>query len=137
MMKISTKVVVAGAASLLGVAMVAGGAYAATGSPTAGDGPGRVLQVSGAGPAAAHASTTAVAHANTNARGLFGANAAHPSAQDVAHATTPARTHVMMHVSVGQVARPAPQMLPANHAVMHSSAPHSSAGMSGSAAMMR
>jgi hypothetical protein len=129
MMKISTKVVVAGAASLLGVAMVAGGAYAATGSPTAADGPGRVLQVSGAGPAAAHASTTAVAHANTNARGLSGANAAHPSAQDVAHATTPVRTHVMM--------RSAPQMLPANHAVMHSSAPHSSAGMSGSAGMMR
>ena len=121
MMKISTKVVVAGAASLLGVAVVAGGAYAATGSPTAGDAPGRVLQVSGAGPAAAHASTTAVAHANPNARGLFGANAAHPSAQDVAHATTPVRTHVMMHS--------ARQMLPANHAVMHSSAPHSSAGM--------
>jgi hypothetical protein len=137
MMKISTKVVVAGAASLLGVAMVAGGAYAATGSLTAADAPGRVLQVSGLGPAAAAANATATAHANTNARGLFGANAAHPSAQDLAHAMTPVRTHVMMHVSVSQVARPAPQMLPANHAVMHSSAPQGSAGMSGSTGMMR
>jgi len=135
MMKISTKVVVAGAASLLGVAMVAGGAYAATGSPTAADAPGRVLQVSGLGPAAAAANATATAHANT--RGLFGAKAAHPSAQDIAHAMTPVRTHVMMHGSVSQVARSAPQMLPANHAVMHSSAPHSSAGMSGSTGMMR
>jgi hypothetical protein len=135
MMKISTKVVVAGAASLLGVAMVAGGAYAATGSPTAADAPGRVLQVSGLGPAAANA--TAAAHANTNARGLFGANAAHPSTQDIAHAMTPVRTHVIMHGTVSQVARSVPQMLPANHAVMHSSAPQGSAGMSGSTGMMR
>lgn len=46
-MKTSTKLSVTVAASLLGVALAAGGAYAATGSLTAADAPGRVLQASG------------------------------------------------------------------------------------------
>jgi len=49
MMKTSTKLIVTGAASLLGIALATGAAYAATGSLTAADAPGRVLQVIGVG----------------------------------------------------------------------------------------
>lgn len=71
MMK-STKLILTGAASLLGVALATGGAYAASGTLTAFDSPGQVLKLSGVGPASAHASATAKAHANANAKGLFG-----------------------------------------------------------------
>ena len=57
-MKTSTKLIMTGAASLLGVALATGGAYAVTGSLTASDAPGQVLQVSGVGPASAHAAAT-------------------------------------------------------------------------------
>jgi hypothetical protein len=70
--KTSTRLIATTAASILGVALAVGGAYAATGSLTVSDAPGHVLEVDGVGPASAHASLTAKAHANSNARGLFG-----------------------------------------------------------------
>jgi len=119
MMKTSSKLLVTGAASLLGVALAAGGAYAATGSLTAADAPGQVLQVSGVGPAAAHASDTAKAHANANAKGLLvttptsahDKGLSHPASMPIAAA----------HRSVSQVGAPAPKTLPAYHPAMPSS----------------
>ncbi len=88
-MKKSTKLIMTGAASLLGVALATGGAYAASGSLTASDAPGQVLKVSGVGPASAHASDTAKAHANANAKGLFGSTVtASPSATASSSAET-------------------------------------------------
>ncbi|HZW44024.1 MAG TPA: hypothetical protein VFF32_06500 [Dermatophilaceae bacterium] len=140
MTKISTKVILTGAATMLGVSMVAGGAYAASGSMTAADAPGRVVQVSGVGPAAAHANTNAMEHANTNAKGLSGATAAHSAAP----ATTHVAAHVTMHATVHQVARPAAQHEPARHAVTSTSGTehggtdmHGSTGTTGSTGMMR
>ena len=72
MMTKSTKLIMTGAASLLGVALAAGGAYAATGTLSVSDAPGQVLKVSGVAPASAHASQNALDHANENAKGLFG-----------------------------------------------------------------
>src|SRR5665647_3092110 len=89
MMKTSTKLFATGAASLLGVALVAGGAHAATGALSAADSPGQVLQVSGVVPASTQASATASAHANTNAKGLFGSPAAPARAK--ARAAPPSR----------------------------------------------
>ena len=115
MMKTPTKLFATGAASLLGVALVAGGAHAATGALSAADSPGQVLQVSGVVPASTQASATASAHANTNAKVLFGSPAARARAKTKSASTSspaPAR-----HSAVGQVARPAAQTLPAYHAV--------------------
>ncbi|WP_166804837.1 hypothetical protein [Cryobacterium sp. Sr8] len=67
-MKKSTKLFMTGAASLLGVALATGGAYATTASLTTVDAPGQVMPVSGVGPA----SENALEHANPNAHGLFG-----------------------------------------------------------------
>jgi len=139
MMKTSTKLKVAGVASVLGVVLAASGAYAATGSLTSRDAPGQVLQVSGVGPASGHASATAIAHANPKAKGLFCGAPAHAKAKAPAnanaraHANARATVHLSSaaampmaagHSSVGQVVRQAPQPLPANHAVMpHVTAP--------------
>ena len=71
-MKTSTRLIVTVAASVLGVGLAAGGAYAATGSLSVSDAPGQVLKVSGVGPASTHASDEAKAHANANAKGIFG-----------------------------------------------------------------
>jgi hypothetical protein len=72
-MKKSTKLVMTAAASLLGVALAAGGAYATGGSITVSDAPGQALETTGVyGPAYAHASENAKTHANANAKGLFG-----------------------------------------------------------------
>lgn len=68
----STKLILSGTAGVLGALLVAGGAYAASGSLTVSDAPGQVLKVSGIGPASTHASDTAKLHANENAKGLFG-----------------------------------------------------------------
>src|SRR5665647_1598660 len=107
MMKTSTKLFATGAASLLGVALVAGGAHAATGALSAADSPGQVLQVSGVVPASTQA--------NTNAKGLFGSPAAPARAKaEGASTSSPAPAR---HSAVGQVARPAAQTLPAYHAV--------------------
>jgi hypothetical protein len=112
MMKTSTKLKVAGVASVLGVVLAASGAYAATGSLTSRDAPGQVLQVSGVGPASGHASATAVAHANPKAK-------AHANARATVHLSSAAAMPMAAgHSSVGQVARQAPQPLPAYHAVM-------------------
>ena len=142
MMKITTKVIVTGAATMLGVAMVAGGAYAATGSMTAADAPGQVAQVSSVGPAAAHASPTALAHADANAKGLFGATAARTPAVVPTPMAAHATAHATMHATVHQVAPPAVQQMPAHHAGtpgMTQSHPgmHGSTGTSGSTGMMR
>ena len=75
-MKSSTKLITTAAASILGVALAGGAAYAATGSLTVADAPGQVLKVSGVGPASAHASGTAEANADANAKGLFGSDVA-------------------------------------------------------------
>jgi len=127
MMKTSSTLIGLGAASLLGVALAAGAAHAATGALSAADAPGQVLQVTGVGPASAQASATAI----TNAKGLSGATTARATtAPPTPRATTPS--------SVRQVARPAPQMLPAHHEVMHSGeTTHSWAGLSGSTGTMR
>lgn len=138
MMKPSTKMIVTGAAGVLGVAMAAGVAQAATGSLTSADAPGQVLQVSGVGPAAGHASPTAVAHANANAKGLFGGTTGHTGAK-IPSGVAAMPTAAAGHSSVGQVARPMAHTLPSYHAVMpaaqtpmRTAAPqpaHSSAGM--------
>ena len=119
MMKTSSKLLVTGAASMLGVALAAGGAYAATGSLTPADAPGQVLQVSGVGPAASHASETGLAHANPNAKGLFGTTST--SARDKALSHPTSMPIAAGHRSVSQVVRPAPKTLPAYHAVRPSS----------------
>ena len=119
-MKTSNKLVVTLAASLLGLALAASGAHAATGALTTKDAPGQVLQVSGVGPASEHASTTASAHAIAKAKGLFGAKPAHANAK-----VTRASGATAMHSSVRQVLRQAPQTLPAYHAVV----PHMTASV--------
>ena len=121
MMKVSSKLIAIGAASVLGVALAAGGAQAASGALTARDAPGQALQVSGVGPAATHASATALAHANANAKGLFGTKA--DVAPTPANAKGVATSTAARHSGVGQVARPAPQTLPAYHRVMPSTKP--------------
>lgn len=125
-MRTSTKLFATGAASLLGVALVAGGAHAATGALSAADSPGQVLQVSGVVPASTQTNATASAHANTNAKGLLGSPAAPARAKTKSASTSspaPAR-----HSAVGQVARPAAETLPAYHAVAPTvSAPKKSA----------
>jgi hypothetical protein len=120
MMKTSTKLFATGAASLLGVALAAGGAHAATGAFSAADAPGQVLTVSGVGPALAHASDTGKAHANANAKGLFGTT---PPVAPPANAKGAPTSIAARHSGVGQVARPAPQTLPAYHRVMPSTKP--------------
>jgi hypothetical protein len=147
MMKTSTKLIATGAASLLGVALAAGGAHAATGALSPADAPGQVLQVSGVVPASAQASLTAKAHASANAKGLFGAPGPHATAaQAKGAAASSVAPMAARHGSVGQVARPAPQTLPAYHAVMpsvttpmHAVAPQPMprTGMSGSTGSMR
>ena len=113
MLKASTKLSVTGAATLLGVALLGGGAYAAAGFLTADDVPGQVLQVSGVGTAAVQASATALVHAN--AKDPLGTPSSPPKANDPSIAKTTAVA--TLHGAVGQVVRPAPQTLPAYHAV--------------------
>jgi len=104
---------------MLGVALAAGGAYAATGSLTPADSPGQVLQVSGVGPAAAHAGDTAMENANPNAKGLFGTTPTSARDKGLLHHTS--MPIAAGHRSVSQVVRPAPRTLPAYHSVMPSS----------------
>lgn len=119
MMKASTKLGMTAVAGLLGVALAAGGAHAATGALSASDAPGQVLKVSGVAPAAEHASDTALANANDNAKGLNGTPAEAAKATASARATALARAAAMSqaasHATVGQVARAAAQALPAYH----------------------
>ena len=128
MKQISTKVIMIGAASVLGVAMVAGGAYAARGSLTVADAPGTVLQVSGVEPASAHTIPTDTAHTSPSARGPASATTAHPTARARTQATSQATA--IPQSGVNQVAPPAAQMLPTHHAEIHSPEPaHSSSHM--------
>ena len=121
MMKPSSKLFATGAASLLGVALVAGGAHAATGALSSADSPGQVLQVSGVVPASTQASATASAHANPNAKGLFGTTPT--SARDKALSHPTSMPIAAGHRSVSQVVVPAPRTLPAYHASMHPAVP--------------
>jgi hypothetical protein len=115
-----------GAASVLGLALVAGGAYAARGSLTLADAPGRVLPVSGVGLASASPTTTA--HASPNAKGPSSATAAHPNTRATAHPTSQATS--VPQSGVSRVAPPAAQMLPTHHTEIHSPEPvHSSSHM--------
>ncbi len=86
MLNKSAKLITTGAASILGVALAAGGAWAASGSLTVSEAPGQVLQVEGIGPASLHASDTAKMHANAKARGIFGTTEA--TEEDEQDATT-------------------------------------------------
>ena len=132
MLKTSTKLSVLGTASLLGVALFAGAAHAATGSTTAADSPGQVLQLSGVGPAAGHASAIATAHANANAKGLFGATpvANKTTVKVQTHAT--ARPMAARHTGVAPVVRSAPRTLPAHHAATSRTSASSSTWCPGS-----
>jgi len=128
MREISSRVIMIGAASVLGVALVAGGAYAARGSLTVADAPGRVLTVSGVGLASAHASPIATAHASPSAKGLSSATTAHPNTPATAHPTSQATS--MPQSGVSRVAPPAAQMLATHHPEIHSPEPvHSSSHM--------
>lgn len=120
MMKTSTKLSVIGAASLLGVALAATGAYAANGSLTTANSPGQVLQVSGVGPASGHASAVATAHANTNAKGLFGSLPAAVKAPVKVPSRAAAMPVAVRHSGVAAVPRLAPQPLSGYHGIMHS-----------------
>jgi len=114
-----------GAASVLGVALVAGGTYAARGSLTVADAPGRVLRVSGVGLASAHAIPTDTAHTNPSARGPASATTAHPTERATTQATSQATA--IPQSGVSRVAPPAAQMLPTHHTEIHSPEPvHSS-----------
>jgi hypothetical protein len=121
MREISSRVIMIGAASVLGVALVAGGAYAARGSLTVADAPGRVLTVSGVGLASAHASPIATAHASPSAKGPSSATTAHPNTGATAHPTSQATS--MPQSGVSRVAPPAAQMLPTHHSEIHSPEP--------------
>ena len=111
MMKTSTKLSVAAAASMLGAALAASGAYAATGALTTRDAPGQVLQVSGVGPASDHATPTVPA----NAKLPSVAKPPHAKARVTVPSVATTMPMAAGHRVVGQVARPAPQTLPAYH----------------------
>jgi hypothetical protein len=116
-----------GAAGVVGVALVAGGAYAARGSLTLADAPGRVLPVSGVGLASAPANPTTTAYASPTTTGLPSATT-HPTARATAHPTSQPTSIPQSRVS--RVAPPAPQMLPPHHTEIHSPEPvHSSSHM--------
>ena len=125
MKEISTRVIMIGAASLLGVALVASSAYAARGSLTVADAPGQVLQISGVGPASAQVSPTATAHTSPTATARTSPNAKGLSSATTARATTRATSQATAtpQSGVSQVAPPAAQMLPTHHAEMHSPEP--------------
>jgi hypothetical protein len=120
MMKASTKLGATAVAGLLGVALAAGVAHAANGALSAADAPGQVLQVRGVAPAAVHASDTALTNANRNAKFLRGTTTPPAAAKGLARAT--AMSGAANPSTVGQVARPAAQALPAYHPAMPSTA---------------
>ena len=114
MMKTSTRLSMTAAASMLGVALAASGAYAATGALTTRDAPGQVLQVSGVGPASDQANPTA--HANAKVRSVAKPARANARVRVPSVATT--MPMAAGHLVVGQVARPAARTLPAYHPAM-------------------
>ena len=114
MMKTSTKLSVTVAASMLGIALAASGAYAATGALTTRDAPGQVLQVTGVGPTSDHATPTARAHAKLPSV----AKPPHASARVRVPSVATTMPMTAGHRVVGQVARPAAQTLPAYHPAM-------------------
>jgi len=114
MMKTSTKLSVTVAASLLGVALAASGAYAATGALATRDAPGQVLQVSGVGPASDHATPTVPANAKVRSV----AKPPHAKARITVPPVAATMPIPAGHHVVSQVARPAAQTLPAYHPAM-------------------
>ena len=106
-----TKLVVSGAASLFGVALVAGGALPSTAALTIDNAPGQVLQVSGVGPNSAYPSVTVKAPATATTL------ATHDATHDATHGATHGCVgQVATRSCVGQVGPPAAQPLPAYHA---------------------
>jgi hypothetical protein len=101
---VSTRLTVAAAASLFGVALAGVGVIAGIGSFTSADAPGQVLQVSGVGPVSANPSATAKPNAT-----------AKPSATATTDATPRPLATVTTQSGVGQVAPPAAQPLPSYH----------------------
>ena len=97
-MVVSTRLTVAAAASLFGVALAGVGVIAGIGSFTSADAPGQVLQVSGVGPVSANPIATAK-----------------PSATATTDATPRPLATVTTQSGVGQVAPPAAQPLPSYH----------------------
>lgn len=94
----STRLIVAAAASLFGVALAGVGVISGIGSFTSADAPGQVLQVSGVGPVSAKPSATVK-----------------PSATATTDATPRPLATVTTQSGVGQVAPPAAQPLPSYH----------------------
>jgi hypothetical protein len=111
---ISNKLIVTGAAGLVGVALVVGGVLSGTGAFSTPDASGRVLQMTGVGPVSAHASATARPR---------GTATTHSATRATTHAPTRATQHTVTHNGVGQVAPPAAQPLPSYHAVLPSPSP--------------
>ena len=112
-MIISTKLILTGAASLLGVALAAGGLLLGTGVLTAADDPGQVLQMSGVGPV----SVTSGATTRPQATATTPTPTHAPT-----HAKTPAAPRVPVgqvapRSTVGQVTPPAAQTLPSYRVV--------------------
>ena len=117
-----------GAAGVLGLALVTGGAYAVRGSLTVADAPGRVLPVSGVGLASAPASPTTTTHPSPSAKGPSSATTAPPNTGATEHPTSQATS--IPQSGVSRVAPPAAQMLPTRHRQIHSPEPvHSSPHM--------
>lgn len=114
MTKTSTKLGMTAAASMLGVALAASGAYAATGALTTRDAPGQVLQVTGVGPSSDHATPTT--HANAKLPSV--AKPPHAKARVTVPSVAATMPMAAGHRVVGQVARPAAQTLPAYHPAM-------------------
>lgn len=117
MREIPGRVILIGAATLLGVVVVASGGYAVHGSLAMTDAPGQVLQVRGVGLGSAAPSPSATAQASPRATGPATATTSPAAAQAAAVAQS----------GVNQVAPPAAQMLPRHREQLHSPEPaHSS-----------
>lgn len=120
MREIPGRVILIGAATLLGVVVVASGGYAVHGSLAMTDAPGQVLQVRGVGLGSAAPSPSATAQASPRATGLA-ATATATTSPAAAQAAAVAQS------GVNQVAPPAAQMLPRHREQLHSPEPaHSS-----------
>jgi len=113
MREIPARVILIGAATVLGVAVVAGVAFAARGSLTVSDAPGQVLQVQGVGLKAGPVSPSATAQASPGAKGPVTATTSRATAQ----ATSAPQS------GVTQVAPPTAQMLPPHRGEVHSPGP--------------
>ncbi|MEO8519075.1 MAG: hypothetical protein ABI438_07810 [Dermatophilaceae bacterium] len=119
MREIPGRVILIGAATLLGVVVVASGGYAVHGSLAMTDAPGQVLQVRGVGLGSAAPSPSATAQASPRATG--------PATATATTSPAAAQAAAVAQSGVNQVAPPAAQMLPRHREQLHSPEPaHSS-----------